>query len=83
MIFNQAMETASREDMQKLQLARLKETVKRCYDNVPFHRENFDRAGVKPEDIRCLEDIRRLPFMKKTDLREAIRLNFLRWISAK
>jgi phenylacetate-CoA ligase len=69
-IFNQAMETASREDMQKLQLARLKETVKRCYDNVPFHRENFDRAGVKPEDIRCLEDIRRLPFMKKTDLRE-------------
>ena len=56
--------------MQKLQLARLKETVKRCYDNVPFHRENFDRAGVKPEDIRCLEDIRRLPFMKKTDLRE-------------
>nr|WP_206760008.1 MULTISPECIES: phenylacetate--CoA ligase PaaK [Thermoactinomyces] len=64
------METASREDMQKLQLARLKETVKRCYDNVPFHRENFDRAGVKPEDIRCLEDIRRLPFMKKTDLRE-------------
>ena len=70
MIFNQAMETASREDMQKLQLARLKETVKRCYDNVPFHRENFDRAGVKPEDIRCLEDIRRLPFMKKTDLRE-------------
>jgi phenylacetate-CoA ligase len=69
-IFNQAMETASREDMQNLQLARLKETVKRCYENVPFHRENFDRAGVKPEDIRCLEDIRRLPFMKKTDLRE-------------
>lgn len=56
--------------MQKIQLARLKETVKRCYEKVPFHRQNFDRAGVKPEDIRSLEDIKRLPFMKKTDLRE-------------
>ena len=70
MIFNQAMETASREDMQKLQLARLKETVKRCYDNVTFPPGKFRPCRGETEDIRCLEDIRRLPFMKKTDLRE-------------
>lgn len=70
MIFNQEMETTSRKEMQKIQLARLKETVERCYEKVPFHRQNFDRAGVKPEDIRSLEDIKRLPLMKKTDLRE-------------
>lgn len=70
MIFNVEMETMPRESMQKLQLERLKETLKRCYENVPFHRENFDRAGIKPEDIQTLEDLSKVPFMKKTDLRE-------------
>jgi len=70
MIFNVQMETMPREEMQKLQLERLKETLKRCYEKVPFHRENFDRAGIKPEDIQTLEDFKKVPFMKKTDLRE-------------
>lgn len=70
MIFNIKMETMSREEMQSLQVARLKETVKRCYENVPFHRRAFDSAGIKPEDVQSLEDLQRLPFMKKTDLRE-------------
>lgn len=70
MIFNVEMETMPRESMQKIQLERLKETLKRCYENVPFHRENFDRAGIKPEDIQTLEDLSKVPFMKKTDLRE-------------
>ncbi|MDE1399016.1 phenylacetate--CoA ligase, partial [Bacillus licheniformis] len=70
MIFNKEMETMSRRKMEELQLERLKETVKRAYENVPFHREAFAKAGIKPEDIQSLEDLRRLPFMKKTDLRE-------------
>ncbi|WP_027417042.1 phenylacetate--CoA ligase PaaK [Aneurinibacillus terranovensis] len=70
MIFNSEMETLSREQMGKLQLARLQETVKRVYEKVPFHKEAFDHAGIKPEDIQSLEDIEKLPFMKKTDLRE-------------
>ncbi|WP_018131976.1 phenylacetate--CoA ligase PaaK [Effusibacillus pohliae] len=70
MIFNPEMETMARGEMQKLQLQRLQEVVRRCYENVPFHRQNFDRAGVRPEDVRSLEDLQRLPFMKKSDLRE-------------
>ncbi|GAX89283.1 phenylacetate--CoA ligase PaaK [Effusibacillus lacus] len=70
MIFNPGIETISREELQKIQLERLKETVKRCYENVPFHKRNFDNARVQPQDIRSLDDLQRLPFMKKTDLRE-------------
>ncbi len=70
MIFNQEMETLSRDKMQALQLERLQKTVKWVYDRVEFHRNAFDKAGVKPEDIRTLDDLARLPFMKKTDLRE-------------
>ena len=70
MIFNVEMETMSREEMQELQLERLKKQVQRVYEKVPFHKEAFDRAGVKPEDIQSLEDLQRLPFMKKTNLRE-------------
>lgn len=69
MIFNLEMETMAREQRQKVQLERLKNVLKRVYENVPFHRENFERAGVKPEDIRSLEDVQKLPFMKKSDLR--------------
>jgi phenylacetate-CoA ligase len=70
MIFNHEMETMSREDMQKIQLERLQKTVKHAYKNVPFHKQAFDNAGITPEDIQSLEDLQRLPFMKKTDLRE-------------
>jgi len=70
MIFNVEMETISREKLRELQLERLKETVKRVYERVPFHKQAFDAAGVKPEDIRSLDDIQKLPFMKKTHLRE-------------
>lgn len=70
MIFNVEMETMSREEMRKLQLERLQKTVQRAYQNVPFHKQNFDKTGVRPEDIQSLEDLQRLPFMKKTDLRE-------------
>ncbi|MCY9541710.1 AMP-binding protein [Paenibacillus alvei] len=70
MIFNVEMETMPHERMRALQLERLRHAIKRAYDRVPFHRSALDRAGLAPEDIRSLEDIRRLPFMKKSDLRD-------------
>ena len=70
MIFNVEMETLSRDKLREIQLERLKETVKRVYERVPFHKQAMDAAGVKPEDIQSLDDIQKLPFMKKTHLRE-------------
>lgn len=64
------IECASRETMQVLQLLRLRDTVRRCYDNVPFYRQSLDKAGLKPQDIRTLDDLTKLPFTYKQDLRD-------------
>ena len=69
-IFNPAMECMSRDELHKLQGERLVETVKREYENVAVYRARMDAAGVKPEDIRGLDDLKYLPFMEKTDLRD-------------
>ena len=58
------------EQLRQVQLVRLQETVARCYNNVPFYRRQLDAVGLKPEDIRTLEDIEKLPFTNKTDLRD-------------
>lgn len=63
-------ETLSREEIEKIQLQRLKETVKRVYEKVPAYREKMDNAGVKPEDIVTLKDIQKLPFTTKQDMRD-------------
>ena len=63
-------ECMAREHLQNLQLRRLKETVYRTYAFVPAYKEKFDDAGIKPDDINTLDDIRKLPFTTKTDLRE-------------
>lgn len=68
MIWNKEMECADRETMRALQLKKLKETVRHEYDNVLYYREKMDKAGVKPEDIQTLEDIRKLPFITKEDI---------------
>ena len=70
MIWNEKMECASRDEIRAIQLERLKSTVERCYHNVPHYRKKLDDAGVRPEDIRSLDDIRRIPFAVKDDLRE-------------
>lgn len=70
MIFNIEMETISRDELHTIQLKRLQQTVKNAYEKVPFHKQSLDRIGVKPEDIQSLDDLSRLPFMKKNDLRE-------------
>lgn len=63
-------ETLSRKEMEELQLARLKETVKLNYEKVPAYRSKMDKANIKPEDIKSLDDLRRLPFTTKQDLRD-------------
>lgn len=69
-IYNPAVECMNRDELHKLQLARLQETVKLVYANVPVYRERMDAKGVKPEDIQSLKDIAKLPFTNKTDLRD-------------
>ncbi|ACX51338.1 Phenylacetate--CoA ligase [Ammonifex degensii KC4] len=69
-MWNPKAECLSREELEELKLERLKSTVRHAYENVPFYRRKFQEAGIKPEDIRSLEDIRHLPFTTKEDLRE-------------
>jgi len=70
MIWDKQGECLDRKSMQELQLERLKWTVDRVYNNVPYYRQAFDEAGVKPADIKSLEDITRLPFTTKAALRD-------------
>ena len=70
MYWNKPIETMERGALESLQLERLQETVRRVYQNVPVYRERMQQAGVEPEDIKTLSDIRKLPFTQKTDLRD-------------
>ncbi len=70
MIFNEEFETLPREVLESLQLKRLQQVVQRVYHTVGFYRRTYDEAGVKPEDIKSLADLRRLPFTTKQDLRD-------------
>ena len=63
-------ETLPRELLAQLQLQRLQNTVRSAYDTVPLHRQRFDALGITPQDIRSLDDLARLPFTVKTDLRD-------------
>ena len=63
-------ETLSRAEMEKIQLERLKETVSRVYEKVEPYRKKMDEAGVKPEDIKTLADLSKLPFVTKQDMRD-------------
>lgn len=71
MIWNEKAECMTHEEKEKLQLRRLQKTVKTAYENVPLYKKKLDEAGVKPEDIKTLKDIEKLPFTTKDDLREA------------
>ena len=68
MIWNEKMECADRDTMRSVQLEKLKKTVKHAYDNVSHYRNKMDEAGVKPEDIKSLDDITKLPFITKEDI---------------
>ena len=68
--WNEEIETLSRPELEKLQLERLKEMVKFSYENAPYYKRSFDEAGVKPEDIKSLDDIAKFPFINKQTERE-------------
>lgn len=65
-----AEERMSVDELRALQLERLQASVRRAYENVPHYRKSFDEAGVHPDDITSLDDIRKLPFTRKSDLRD-------------
>ena len=65
------IETASREQITAWQNERLVKQVKHVWDNVPYYRKKMEAAGVTPEDIKSIEDLHKLPFVTKADLREA------------
>ena len=70
MIWDEKSERMKKEERESLQLERLKETVARVYKNVAPYRAKMDEKGVKPGDIKGLEDLALLPFTVKTDLRD-------------
>lgn len=69
--WNKEIETMELADMKALQSERLVKQVKHVYENVPYYRDLMDKKGVKPEDIKGVEDLHKLPFVTKDDLREA------------
>ncbi|MFF2942238.1 phenylacetate--CoA ligase PaaK [Streptomyces niveus] len=65
-----AGELLGRDELEALQLTRLRATLRHAYERVPFYRESFDAAGLRPDDCRSLADLARFPFTAKTDLRD-------------
>ncbi len=70
MIFQPDIETMPRDELEKLQLSRLKYQIEKLYANVPFYRKKFIELGLKPNQIKSLDDIKHLPFTEKQDLRD-------------
>lgn len=69
--YQKEIETMPVEDIKKLQSEKLVQQVKHVYENVPYYRDLMDKKGVKPEDIHSIEDLHKLPFLTKADLRDA------------
>jgi phenylacetate-CoA ligase len=68
--WNEKIETMPAEELKKYQLKKLKEQVKHCYEHSSFYKKKFDSIGLKPEDIQTLDDLRKIPFTVKADLRD-------------
>lgn len=69
-MFNKKMETLSKEKIKENQLKQLKKTVSLVYEHVPFYQKEFKKKGITPSDIKTLDDIQKLPFTTKNDLRD-------------
>ena len=69
--FQPEIETASRDQIINIQNEKIVKQVKHVYENVAYYRELMDEKGVKPEDIKSIDDIKKLPFLSKADLRDA------------
>ena len=68
--WNREIETTPMKELRERQLKKLKHLVKYCYDNIRFYKKRFDEAGLKPRDIGTLEDLQKIPFTIKNDLRD-------------
>lgn len=71
MFFNEEFETLPRPALEALQLKRLQSTLERVYANVPFYKTSFAAAGITPSVVSCLEDLQKLPFTTKQDMRDS------------
>ena len=69
--YQKEIETMPVEELKKLQSEKLVKQVKHVYENVAYYRDLMDKAGVTPEDIHGIEDLYKLPFLTKADLRDA------------
>ena len=69
--FQKEIECASREELTKIQNEKLKEQVKHVWDNVPYYRKKMEEKGITPDDIQTIDDLHKLPFLSKKDLRDA------------
>ncbi len=69
--YQKDIETMPREQLKKLQSERLVKQIRHVYDNIPYYREKMDEKNVKPSDIHGIEDLHKLPFLSKADLRDA------------
>jgi len=70
MIWDEEMECITRDDLEEIQIKRLQDTLKRVYENVPYYKRKFEENNIYPEDIESLDDIKRLPYTTKDDLRK-------------
>jgi phenylacetate-CoA ligase len=68
--YDPEIETMSRDELEALQLKRLKSQIKRCFEDSAFYREKYEKVGLEPEDIRSLEDIHKIPPVTKDELRD-------------
>ncbi len=70
--WNEAMETLNAEEFQKVQEKNLLNQLAYVWANSPFYREKFEAAGLKPEDVKGLDDLKKLPFTEKHEIRESL-----------
>ncbi|WP_409199087.1 MULTISPECIES: phenylacetate--CoA ligase family protein [Methanobrevibacter] len=70
-MWDEEKETIQRDDLEELQLKKLQDTVHQAYERVPYYHKKFNEIGLYPEDIETLEDITKIPFTTKDDLRES------------
>ncbi|NVN89444.1 MAG: phenylacetate--CoA ligase [Desulfuromonadales bacterium] len=71
MFFNEEFETLPRQALEAIQLKRLKSVLERVYANVPFYKRSFDESGFKPSDLKYLDDLQKLPFTTKQNMRDS------------
>ena len=69
-MYNKEIETLPLEKLRQLQNTRLADLVNYVYERIPFYKRQFDESGIKPKDIQSVEELHRLPFTKKSDLRD-------------